>query len=223
MAFHPNFRHHNWLYISGVPIRHFQYSKLSKLVLSKLRTPLMVPKESACSAGDTGDMGSIPRLERSPGEGNGNPLHCSCLKNPTDREAYSTQSCKEFYTTEQISISSVQSLSRVQLFATPWIGARQASLSLTKSQSSLRFTSIESVMPIQPSHPMSSPSAPAPNPSQHQSLFQWVHHSIIDNILQPKSLAPFSESLMIHRYSYNLFCPVSGLLLCGSTSYLLLW
>ena len=30
---------------------------------------------------------------------------------------------------------------------------------------------------IQPSHPLSSPSPPAPNPSQHQSLFQWVNHS----------------------------------------------
>ena len=43
--------------------------------------------------------------------------------------------------------SSVQSLSRVQLFATPWITARQASLSIINSQSSLRLTSIESVMP----------------------------------------------------------------------------
>ena len=43
--------------------------------------------------------------------------------------------------------SSVQLLSRVQLFATPWIAARQASLSITISQSSLRLTSIESVMP----------------------------------------------------------------------------
>ena len=43
--------------------------------------------------------------------------------------------------------SSVQSLSRVWLFATPWIAARQASLSITISQSSLRLTSIESVMP----------------------------------------------------------------------------
>ena len=40
-----------------------------------------------------------------------------------------------------------QSLSRVQLFATPWIAARQASLSITNSRSSLRLTSIESVMP----------------------------------------------------------------------------
>ena len=43
--------------------------------------------------------------------------------------------------------SSVQLLSRVQLFATPCIAARQASLSITNSQSSLRLTSIESVMP----------------------------------------------------------------------------
>ena len=44
-------------------------------------------------------------------------------------------------------ISSVQSLSHVQLFATPWIAARQASLSITNSQSSLILTSIKSVMP----------------------------------------------------------------------------
>ena len=43
--------------------------------------------------------------------------------------------------------SSVQSLSRVQLFATPWITACQASLSITNSQSSLRLMSIKSVMP----------------------------------------------------------------------------
>ena len=42
--------------------------------------------------------------------------------------------------------SSVQLLSRVQLFETPWIAAHQASLSITNSQSSLRLTSIESVM-----------------------------------------------------------------------------
>ena len=43
--------------------------------------------------------------------------------------------------------SSVQSLSCVWLFVTPWIAARQASLSITNSWSSLRLTSIESVMP----------------------------------------------------------------------------
>ena len=43
--------------------------------------------------------------------------------------------------------SSVQLLSRVRLFATPWIAARQASLSITNSWSSLKLTSIELVMP----------------------------------------------------------------------------
>ena len=149
-----------------------------------------------------------------------------------------------------IQFSSVQLLSCVRPFVTPWITACQASLSITNSQSSLKFMSIESVMPssisssvvpfsscpqslpasgsfpmsqlyslfssvtqscwtlcdptnrgmpglpvhhqlpeftqthvhqvgdaIQPSHPLSSPSPPALNPSQHQSLFQWVNSS----------------------------------------------
>ena len=46
-----------------------------------------------------------------------------------------------------VQFSSVQSLSRVQLFVTPWIAACQASLSITNSRSSLRLMSIESVMP----------------------------------------------------------------------------
>ena len=45
------------------------------------------------------------------------------------------------------SLSSVQSFSHVRLFTTPWISARQDSLFITNSQSSLRLTSIESVMP----------------------------------------------------------------------------
>ena len=54
--------------------------------------------------------------------------------------------------------SSVQSLSRVRLFVTPWVTAHQASLSITNSRSSLRFASIESVMPS-------------------SRLFQWVNSS----------------------------------------------
>ena len=46
------------------------------------------------------------------------------------------------------SFFAVQSLSRVQLFATPWTAARQASLSFTNSWSSLKLTSTESVMPL---------------------------------------------------------------------------
>ena len=53
---------------------------------------------------------------------------------------FSTMLCR-------LEIRSDHSLSRVRLFATPWIAARQASLSTTNSRSSLRLMSIESVMP----------------------------------------------------------------------------
>ena len=41
-------------------------------------------KNPPANAGDTGDVGSIPRLGRSPGGGNGNPLQYSSLENPMD-------------------------------------------------------------------------------------------------------------------------------------------
>ena len=47
-----------------------------------------VVKNLSASAGDTGDVGLIPGLERSPGGGNGNPRQDSCLENPMDREAW---------------------------------------------------------------------------------------------------------------------------------------
>ena len=46
-----------------------------------------VDKESACNAGDTGDVSSIPGSGRSR-EGNGNPVQCSCLENPRDGGAW---------------------------------------------------------------------------------------------------------------------------------------
>ena len=76
-----------------------------------------------------------------------------------------------------LQFSSVQSLSCVRLFATPCIAARQASLSITNSQSSLGLNVHRVGDAIQPSHPLSSPFPSAPNPSQHQSLFQWVNSS----------------------------------------------
>ena len=45
-------------------------------------------KESACNAGYTGDLGSIPGLRRSPGGGHGNPLQYSCLEDPMDGGAW---------------------------------------------------------------------------------------------------------------------------------------
>ena len=44
--------------------------------------------DGKASAYNAGDLGSIPGLGRSPGEGNGNPLQYSCLENPMDRGAW---------------------------------------------------------------------------------------------------------------------------------------
>ena len=49
-----------------------------------------VVKNTSANAGDTRDMGLIPGLERSPGEGNVNPLQYSCLENPKNRGDWQT-------------------------------------------------------------------------------------------------------------------------------------
>ena len=75
------------------------------------------------------------------------------------------------------SISSVQSLSCVWLFVTPWTAARQASLVHHQlpefTQTHVHWVSDA----IQSSHHLSSPSPPVPSPSQYQGLFLWVSSS----------------------------------------------
>ena len=63
-------------------------------------------KVSTCNAGD---LGSIPESRRSPGEGNGNPLQCSCLENPMDRGAWwaSPWGHKKSDTTERLTLNTV--------------------------------------------------------------------------------------------------------------------
>ena len=83
----------------------------------------------------------------------------------------------------RVQFSSVQSLSRVQLFATPWIAACQASLSITNSRSSLKLMSIKSVMPSRHlilCHPFSScpQSLPASESFPMSQLFAWGGQSI---------------------------------------------
>ena len=83
-------------------------------------------------------------------------------------------SLKSLSKAASVQFISVQSLSRVRLFATPWIAAHQASLSITNSRSFTQ-THVHWVGDaIQPSHALSSPSPPAFNLSQHQGLFKWV-------------------------------------------------
>ena len=80
-----------------------------RLALGKLWAPpptlrQLSGKECACSAED---LGSIPGLGRSPGEGNGYPLQYSCLGNPMDRAAWQVQSMgsKELDSTERLALS----------------------------------------------------------------------------------------------------------------------
>ena len=88
------------------------------------------------------------------------------------------------------------SLSHVRLFATPWTAARQASLSITNSQSLLKLTSIESVMPSNHlilCHPLL---LPACNFFQHQDPFKCVSSShqvdkVLEFQLQHQSLIDF--------------------------------
>ena len=86
------------------------------------------------SAWNAGDLGSIHGLGRSPGEGNGNSLQNSCLRIPWTEEPGGLQS---------------KGSQRVEHdWATPFTHSlTQASLSITNSRSSLKLTSIKSVMP----------------------------------------------------------------------------
>ena len=98
--------------------------------------------------------------------------HVSCISCSGRRILYHWATSVQF--------SSVQTLSRVWLFATPWITAHQASLSITSSWSSLRHTSIESVMPSSHLIPYSScpESLPASESFQMGQLFAWGGQSI---------------------------------------------
>ena len=73
--------------------------------------------------------------------------------------------------------SSVQLLSRIWFFATPWIAACQASLSITNSRSLLKLMPIELVMPSSHLILCRPLLLLPPNPSQHQGLFKWVNSS----------------------------------------------
>ena len=73
--------------------------------------------------------------------------------------------------------SSVQSLSHVQLFSTPWIAAHQGSLSIINSRSSPKLMCIKSVMPSSHLILCRPFLLLPPNPSQRQGLFQWVNSS----------------------------------------------
>ena len=106
-------------------------------------------------------------------------------KKKTQHKSDPIQSLHEPLDQPSVQFSSAKSLSRVWIFATPWIPALQASLSITNSWSLLKLLSHRVGDAIQPSHPLSSSSPPAPNPFQHQGLFQWVRSSHqVANVLE---------------------------------------
>ena len=107
--------------------------------------------------------------------------------------------------------SSVQSLSCARLFATPWIAARQASLSITNSRSSLRLMFIESVMPS--SHLILCHPLLLPRPKQKfngirslwiYKLYTWTHirplpaASVPHESLHPYPVSQLSSQFQIH-------------------------
>ena len=98
--------------------------------------------------------------------------------------------------------SSVQSLSRVQLFLTPWTAARQASLSITNSCSSFKLIAIESVMPS--NHPILCRPLLLP-PSFFPSIRVFSHESVL-RIRWPKywrfsfNTSPSSEVLRLVKF-----------------------
>ena len=114
-------------------------------------------KESACYMGD---LGSIPELGRSPGKWKGYPLQYSALENSVDcsvQFSSVTQSCP--------------TLHDPMICSTPGFPVHHQLLQFT--QTHIHWVSDA----IQPSHPLWSRSIPALNPSQHQSLLQWVNSS----------------------------------------------
>ena len=70
-------------------------------------------KNMPANAGDTGDLGLVPGSGRSPGIGNGNLLHFSCLENSMDRGAWWATVCgvaKSLYMTKHVSMHSLKGI-----------------------------------------------------------------------------------------------------------------
>ena len=116
-------------------------------------------KNLPAHAAEVRNMALIPGLGRCPGGGNGNPVQYSCLENPMNRGAW-------WVTVHQFSsvAQSCPTLCDPMNSSTPGLPIHHQLPEFTQ-------THIHRVSDaIQPSHPVLSPSPPAPNPSQHQSF-----------------------------------------------------
>ena len=106
-------------------------------------------------------------------------------------------------------ISSVQSLSHVQLFETPWTAARQASLSITNSRSLLKLMAVESVMPsnhLIPFRPLLLLSSILPNISLFSSesvfRFRWPRYWSFSFSISPSN--EYSGPISLRRDQFDL-------------------
>ena len=137
---------------------------------------VLVLKNLPTNARDTGDMGSIPESGRPSGEGHGNPLQYSCLVNPVDRGAWWSMVhmvAKSWTLLKLLSTHSSVQFSRSVVSDSLQPHESQHARPPCPSPTPGVHSNVHRVGDaIQPSHPLSSPSPPAPNPSQHQSLFQ---------------------------------------------------
>ena len=107
--------------------------------------------------------------------------------------------------------SSVQLLSRVQLFATPWTTARQTSLSITNSRSASQFSCSvvsNSFRPHEPQH--STPPCPSPTPRVHPNpcpLSRWCHPTISSSVIRfsscPQSFPALGSFQMSQLFSWG--------------------
>ena len=115
---------------------------------------------------------------------------------------------------KQVQFSSVQPLSHVQLFATPWVAACQASLSITNSRSLLKLTSIESVMPS--SHLiLCRPLLFLPPIPPSISLFKWVSSLQFHRLQQCYASLFLTISQSLFKFmSIESVMPSSHLSLC---------
>ena len=130
---------------------------------------VLVLKNLPTNARDTGDMGSIPESGRPSGEGHGNPLQYSCLVNPVDRGAWWSMVhmvAKSRTLLKLLSTHSSVQFSRSVVSDSLQPHESQHARPPCPSQTPGVHSNVHRVGDaIQPSHPLSSPSPPAPNPS----------------------------------------------------------
>ena len=137
-------------------------------------------------ASNVGGLGLIPGLWRSPGGGQSNLLQDSCLENPLGQrrlEWYCPWGRKEPEMTERLSTASVGSAAHPCASVCDPTDHSTTGLPVHHQLPETAQTHVHRVSDaIQSSHPLTSPSPPAFNLSQHQGFFQWV--SSLDQVVK---------------------------------------